>query len=130
MHFWVINLLLLRIFLFSGRKLISSFCLTHLIVGRNLKPGSCCFGSLTKGVNHPASPDLPDVRHYLFAQTNQPATAVFWVWYSWAGTVFLGKEPTVISEGNLLDSYKTCCLFLSGKFLAFSDHALVCLRLV
>lgn len=61
-HFFIINLLLLWIFfLFAGKKVIGSFCLAHLIVGRNLMPGSCHFGSLTKGLIYSASPDLPDV---------------------------------------------------------------------
>lgn len=117
LNFFIINLLLLWIFLFSGRKLISSFCLTHfLIAGRNLMPGSCHFGSLTKGLIYSASPDLPDVRKYLSAQINQQATAVFWMSYSWAGTVFLGKESHVfsevkVSEGNLPGCYQTCCFF-------------------
>lgn len=104
-HFFIINLLLLQIFLFSGRKLIGSFCLTHLIVGRNLMPGSCHFGSLTKGQNYSASPDLPDVWKYLSAQINQQAIAVF------LDLVLLGrysiraKAPPVFSEGNLPACY-------------------------
>lgn len=31
--------------------------------------------------------------------------------YSWAGTVFLGEEPHVFSEGNLPGCYQTCCFF-------------------
>lgn len=51
----------MNFFLFSGRKLIGSMSLAHLIVGRNMMPDSFHFGSLTEGLNYTAGPDLPVV---------------------------------------------------------------------
>lgn len=77
-------------------------------------PGSCHFGSLTKGQNYSASPDLPDVWKYLSAQINQQAIAVF------LDLVLLGRY----SIGAKAPQAVTRLFFITPEFLAFSDNIL------